>query len=535
MTIFWPGLISMAVLYAAIFAVGVFASRRGTKATDEGKSGQLAEVMLAGRSLPLWIAFLTMTATWVGGGYINGTAEYTYSSGILWGAQAGLGYALSLILGGLFFARTMRRHGFATLVDPLEARYGRVTGAILMVPAVLAELLWSAAILVALGTTVGTVLGLDLTTSIVVSSAVAIGYTVSGGMRSVAYTDVLQLGLIALGLGIAIPFAISTAGGLEALGGVMSTPPPAESGEVAARGAGALAWFGSAKEGIYWTDFFILLALGGIPWNVYFQRVLSSRDEGVAAKQSIAAGFMCMAMAAPAVVLGLCGRAIDWPSLEGGVEAATALDANKALVLPMILRYAVPMWVAIIGLGAISAAVMSSVDSSILSAASLVSWNGYRRLFAPETGARAMARLVRALVVVLGSVATVIALTVGSIKELWYLCGDVVYVALFPHLALALFDQKANRIGALSGLGVAVFLRLGGGDETLGLPAFLPYPDWSDAGGVFPFRTTSMLAGLLVAIVVSRLTARLDPPRPLQAAASIDAIGDAVGEEEPTG
>ena len=41
-----------------------------------------------------------MTATWVGGGYINGTAEYTYSSGLLWGAQAGMGYALSLILGG---------------------------------------------------------------------------------------------------------------------------------------------------------------------------------------------------------------------------------------------------------------------------------------------------------------------------------------------------------------------------------------------------------------------------------------------------
>ncbi len=42
-----------------------------------------------------------MTATWVGGGYINGTAEATYISGLLW-CQAPFGYAISLILGAKF-------------------------------------------------------------------------------------------------------------------------------------------------------------------------------------------------------------------------------------------------------------------------------------------------------------------------------------------------------------------------------------------------------------------------------------------------
>lgn len=39
-------------------------------------------------------------ATWVGGGYINGTAEYVYlpDYGLAW-AQAPFGYALSLALG----------------------------------------------------------------------------------------------------------------------------------------------------------------------------------------------------------------------------------------------------------------------------------------------------------------------------------------------------------------------------------------------------------------------------------------------------
>jgi high affinity choline transporter 7 len=167
----------------------------------------------------------------------------------------------------------------------------------------------------------------------------------------------------------------------------------------------------------------------------------------------------------------------------------------------------------VLGLGAVSAAVMSSVDSSILSAASLVAWNGYRRLGNPDASAEQVGKLVRALVVVLGVSATVIALTYGSVSALWYLCGDIVYCVLFPQLTLALFDPKANRLGASSGLAASVVLRLLGGDGTLGLPN-LVYPDWSDAGGEFPFRTLAMATGLVVALVVARATQSVDPPRP---------------------
>lgn len=43
---------------------------------------------------------LLVSATWVGGGYINGTAEYVYlpGFGLAW-AQAPFGYALSLVVG----------------------------------------------------------------------------------------------------------------------------------------------------------------------------------------------------------------------------------------------------------------------------------------------------------------------------------------------------------------------------------------------------------------------------------------------------
>ena len=66
-----------------------------------------------------------MTATWVGGGYINGTAEAVYKdgSGFVW-AQAPWGYAISLSMGGLFFARKMREMEYITMLDPLQDQYG---------------------------------------------------------------------------------------------------------------------------------------------------------------------------------------------------------------------------------------------------------------------------------------------------------------------------------------------------------------------------------------------------------------------------
>ena len=68
--------------------------------------------MVAGRNIGVVVGVFTMTATWVGGGYINGTAEAIYGngSGLIW-AQAPIGYGISLALGGILFAEKMRAKG----------------------------------------------------------------------------------------------------------------------------------------------------------------------------------------------------------------------------------------------------------------------------------------------------------------------------------------------------------------------------------------------------------------------------------------
>src|SRR5260221_3236593 len=143
-------------MYAAFMLVGWLASRRV-------RHGSAADLIVAGRSMPLWIAALTMTATWVDGGYLLGTTEGAYKSSIQLGIQVGLCFGISLILGGALFAGIMRRHQFTTLIDPFEARFGKRWAAVLFLPALAGELFCSAELLVAIGSTFGVLLCMNLT------------------------------------------------------------------------------------------------------------------------------------------------------------------------------------------------------------------------------------------------------------------------------------------------------------------------------------------------------------------------------------
>merc|ERR1711981_737164 len=161
--------------------------------------------MLAGRDIGLFVGIMTMGATWVGGGFINGSAQETYKAGLIW-TQAPFGYGLSLFISGTFFAKKMRDAEYLTMIDPFTQKYGR-WGALQALPAAVSEVFWSASILAALGSTLQVILHIDVNTSIIISAVIAVCYTLFGGLISVAYTDVFQLFFIAFGLFLSLPFA----------------------------------------------------------------------------------------------------------------------------------------------------------------------------------------------------------------------------------------------------------------------------------------------------------------------------------------
>jgi high affinity choline transporter 7 len=478
-----PGmaLATIAVMYAVFLGIGWRASRKAGGGTTD-------DFMVAGRAMPLWLATFTMTATWVDGGYLLGTAEGVYHSSLASGLQGGICFGISLIIGGVFFARRMRALEFHTLIDPFEARFGAKWAVVLSLPAVMAEMFWSAELLVALGSTFGVVLNLDLVTGIVVSAAVVTFYTMAGGMWAVAYTDAFQLVLVMVGLGAALPFALSAAGGLSEVWTQYQSVPHAP-----------------ALSTVSWWDASVMLMLGGVPWNCYFQRVLSCRTPGAAQAHSILSGLFTIVLTIPPLLMGLVAFAYVWPP-----ELAARLAAQPADALPLIFRYVTPPVIGLLGLAAIVGAVTSSFSSSILSAGSMFSWNVCLRLLKPDLSLKSLQLIMRLSIVAIGIGAVWMAIRVQSVQALWFFTSDLVFVLLFPQLVAALFDSKANLIGSIAAFSVSLVLRLGGGEPLFGMPALIAYPEW------MPFKTVAAGAGLLLLPLVSRVTAAASPPRPLR-------------------
>ena len=105
-----------------------------------------------------------------------------------------------------------------------------------------------------------------------------------------------------------------------------------------------------------------------------------------------------------------------------------------------------------------------------------------------------------------GAAATAMALAVGSVYSLWALCSDLVYVILFPQLCCVIYFDGTNTYGSFMGYVLGMVLRIGGGEDKIGIPPFIKYPYYNDLDGqLFPFRTLAMVVSFVTIVVVSYL------------------------------
>ncbi|KAH9376656.1 hypothetical protein HPB48_005867 [Haemaphysalis longicornis] len=181
--------------------------------------------------------------------------------------------------------------------------------------------------------------------------------------------------------------------------------------------------------------------------------------------------------------------------------------ADSREVLPLSIHYMTPKFVAILGLIAITAAIMSSVDSSMLSAGTLIARNIYHFVIRPTASDVEVCMVLRFGVLAAGSVATFMATGVTSVFAMWALSSDLVYVLLFPQfVALFYLKTMANAYGAVTGFVVGIILRLLCGEPHVNLPVTIRLPFYSpERGQEFPFRTLCMTVSLGTLLFVSAM------------------------------
>ena len=249
-------LITFVIFYLLItIAIGLYAARLVHNSKD---------FVVAGRSLPLYMNVATVFATWFGAETVLSVSA-TFAKDGLGGIVADpFGSSFCLVFVALFFARAFYRMDLLTIGDFYRKRYNKPVEVITSLVIVVSYLGWTSAQLTALGLAFSILSqgAISLNVGIMLGAAIVLGYTIWGGMWSVAFTDLFQSVIIIIGLCFIAWLVSDMAGGA---GKVIS----------AAHEAGKFQFWPQAdlKDWLFFIAAWMTLALGSIPQQDVFQRV----------------------------------------------------------------------------------------------------------------------------------------------------------------------------------------------------------------------------------------------------------------------
>jgi SSS family transporter len=456
----------VALYMLGMLGVGFYASRRAHTVTD---------FMVAGRGLSLPICAMTVMATWFGGAMMLGGAGAAFDDGMLGVIADPWGGALALILVGLFFARTFRRLRIITVTDFMEQRFGKVAGVGITITTVFSNIMWVAGMLVAFGAIFQVLTNIPVETGIVIGAVIVFVYTMVGGMWAVALTDFIQMTIIIIGLVVLLIVVLVDVGGWENIArslpsGTFNMLPPENTGEQ---------WLNYLRA---WT----IIGLVDISAQTLFQRASAAKTEKIAQQAFYIGGAGYLLFGMIPVFLGIIGS-VTMPDI-----------ANPEYIIPALAQQHLhPVMIAIF-VGAMLAAIMSSADSALLGASSVLSRN-VLPFFKRDPSPQLTLLVARLGIPLFGTVAILIALRIQVVFDLMVDANILGLAAIIVPFILGVYWSKANRTGALSGMGAGLAIWL----ITMQLWPNLP-ADFMGLG-----------ASLVVMVVVSLLTQQLDPPRQL--------------------
>lgn len=430
-------LIAFVIVYLlASIVIGLYAARK-VKTT--------ADYALAGRSLPMPVIIATTFATWFGAETVLGVSATFAKDGLRGVVEDPFGSSVCLVLVGLFFAAKLYRMNLMTIGDYYKLRYGRAVEMITSIVIVLSYMGWVAAQIKALGLVFNLLAPefMSVQAGMVLGTAIVLGYTVFGGMFSVAMTDFFQMIVIAVGLIIIAVLAANAAGGAGVVWQAAASkdlltflPKP------------------EAKEMIAFAAAAVTLMLGSIPQQDVFQRVMSSKNEKIATRGPIIGGLLYLLFAFIPMFVVIAALKVT-PEVSAGL-----LEKDAQQILPTFIMGNMPLFAQVMFFGALLSAIMSTASATILAPSTTIVENIIKPFF-PSLSDKAMLKTLRVTVLVFTAAVLVFALqSSDSIYEMVKNAYKVTLVGAFVPLVMGLYWKRANTAGALLSIvaGVGVWL-----------------------------------------------------------------------------
>ncbi len=435
-------LVVFVLLYLLLtIGVGLWAARRVRNSRD---------YLVAGRSLPLYVVAATVFATWFGAETVLSVSAVFARDGL--GGIVGdpFGASFCLVLVALFFARAFYRMDLLTIGDFYRKRYNRQVEVMTGIAITVSYLGWISAQFTALGLVFAAISGgaVGIDAGIVLGAAIVLGYTLWGGMWSVAYTDVFQSVVIIAGLWLIAWFVGDRAGGAA---GVVA----------AAHDAGKFDFWpkGGTKEWLAFLAAWMTMAVGTIPQQDVFQRVTSAKNEKTAIAGALLGGFAYFCFAFVPVYIAYAALVTD-PGLAKSFASEDAREVQR--ILPDLVLGSMPLWAQVVFFGALLSAILSTASGALL-APSAVAAENVLRPFMPRMGDARFLLLLRCVLAAFTLGALAFALqSRSSMYEMVQNAYKVTLVSCVVPLAFGIYWKRASTAGAVASvvLGLAAWIGL---------------------------------------------------------------------------
>lgn len=456
-------------------AVGFMVARKGR--------ANPRDYFMGAKKLPWYVVGTSMVATSISSDHFIAQVGAGYTNGIVIAAFGWNAWIVYTLLIWIFLPYYMRT-GLYTMPEFLERRYNSAARYLFAVFCVIGYLFsLIAGPLYAGGLALESMFGLDLVWGIVFLGILTAAYTIYGGLKSAAWTDFMQIGVLLAG-GVLVPII-----GLSKVGGLLHLAHEFPSKFQVFHGMRHQLF---PASGVF-TSFLSV----GIWYNCtsqhIVQRCLGAKDEWNARVGVVTAGFLHIVLPFLFVVPGIIAFKL-FPHMARPDESYVMLVES---LVPRGLRGLI--------LAAIAAALMSHLSAMINSTSTILTMDIYKRLLRPAATERALVIFGQWSGAVVMALAILVALWFSTSKSSLFVLIQEGFAYIAPPFAviftLGLLWRRANGIAALTTLGAGFSFTLFVQFYLFRLPAMAPYANYLHRAFI------SWVFCMLVMITTSLLTA----------------------------
>lgn len=427
------------VYLVGITSLGLWASR-GVKTAGD--------FFLAGRSLPWWVAGMSLVVSDIGAKDMVGLAGDAYRYGIVMMNFDFVACTMPLLIAAFLFMPLFWGAGVTTIPEYLGRRYNSGVRTFFAV-------IWSffmvgtvATIFVSAAAMFEGLLGWSFWFSVGLTSVLVAIFTTSGGLKAVAITDAASCVVLIAGAALLCVIGLREAGGVSAMmEKVSSLPWTTEHFELLPS---------ATHEAFPWPA--VVLGLGLVLGPAYWvgNQAIVQRTFGVRSQADARASYVlaaCIKLVFPVLLVlpGLIALALYADELGAPVAG---WDANQ--VLPMLIARLVPPGALGLLIGAFIAGVMANLDSYVNSASTLLVTDLYRPFVRPHATDAECLKVGRWLVVLLIVVGAALSYQVkvrfGSVFEAFQTFLSFFQGALFALLLFGMVTRRATAAGGVAGM-----------------------------------------------------------------------------------